>query len=90
MELRTEIASLIWGMDQNSVERPFEKLPGPVLDDLFDTADAILSLPAIAEALAAYDPEPPQMSQQERNERARAALDKVTLGHSISTGTRRD
>ena len=50
-KLREEIARIIWNMDQDSVERPFEKLSGPVLDDLFDAADEILSIPSISELL---------------------------------------
>jgi hypothetical protein len=54
MELREKIAREIWGMDQNSVEMPFERIKSEfVLNDLFDTADAILDIPEIKAALGA-------------------------------------
>lgn len=52
-DLRTKIARIIWGMDQNSISTPFDNLMcGIELTDLLDTADLILELPEIVEALA--------------------------------------
>jgi hypothetical protein len=43
--LRYQIAEIIYGMDQNSVETPFDSLThGPLVDDLLDTTDAIMEL----------------------------------------------
>lgn len=43
--LRYQIAEIIYGMDQDSVETPFDNLTcGPALDDLLDTTDRIMEL----------------------------------------------
>lgn len=51
-QLCLEVARIIYGMDQDSVETPFGNLTcGPLLNDLCDTADQILNVPRIAKAL---------------------------------------
>lgn len=50
--VKTEIARVLWESGQDSVDLPFENLTcSPALDTLYDIADQILELPAIAEAL---------------------------------------
>jgi hypothetical protein len=52
MELREKIARIIWEAEPESRLEHFDNLLcGPILGDLYATADEILAIPEIAEAL---------------------------------------